>query len=360
MWTTAAMSSPILVCEKCSKLGAITCAHGQPDVPAPYVIPTRVKPNLPHDARLDDSLLRGYSLQGEIGSGATSTVYKGIQRESGKIVAVKVLSKSIAKNEAMIERFKKEAYISSQLFSPYTVWTLDYGLLLDGRPFMVMDFIEGKSAGDLVEEEGAVSLERALPIFFQIATGLADAHAHGIMHRDIKPDNVMLVEENDMRDWVKIIDFGIAKSYVGLSEPDAESTGEFAEESLGLTHSGVVIGSPLYMSPEQCLGSAIDHRTDVYSFGCFMYEMLTGYSVFEASSAENMLFKHIYEIPVAMSEKAPSLTLHSEELLSRVEQIVRRALAKDPDNRYQLASDIRIDLRACINLLPTSQPLPLD
>jgi serine/threonine protein kinase len=310
-------------------------------------------PKLPRDARLDDSLLRGYTLEKELGKGATSCVYKGVQRSTGKAVAIKVLNKSIAKDNEMIERFKKEAYITSQLFSPYTVWTLDYGLLLDGRPFMVMDFVEGKSANDIVEEEGPMSLARALPIFFQIASGLADAHSHGIMHRDIKPSNVMLVEENGMQDWVKIIDFGIAKSYVGSSadeeEPMSVSSNHLA---LDLTQSGDVIGSPLYMSPEQCQALQIDHRTDIYSFGCLMYEMLTGCSVFEGRNAHSVMLQHINETPLPLGEKRAEFKLHDSQLRTQMESIIEKALAKNPDDRYQLAADLRLDLRECMNLLP--------
>lgn len=312
-------------------------------------------PHLPRDARLDDSLLSGYTLEKELGKGATSCVYKGIQRSSGKSVAIKVLNKSIAKDPEMIERFKKEAYITSQLFSQYTVWTLDYGLLLDGRPFMVMDFVEGKSAADFIEVEGPMRLERALPIFFQIASGLADAHSHGIMHRDIKPDNVMLVEENGLQDWVKIIDFGIAKSYVGISAMEEEqlsvSSGDLAV-NFNLTQSGDVIGSPSYMSPEQCLGGHLDHRTDIYSFGCLMYEMLTGHSVFDGRNAQTVMLQHIDDAPLPLAEKHTELQSYPEPLRARIESIIAKTLAKRPDDRYQLAADLRLDLRECMNELP--------
>lgn len=315
-------------------------------------------PRLPRDARLDDSLLQGYTLEKELGRGATSCVYKGVQRSSGKLVAIKVLNKSIAKDSEMIERFKKEAYITSQLYSPYAVWTLDYGLLLDGRPYMVMNYVEGKSAADIVENEGPMPLARALPIFFQISSGLADAHAHGIMHRDIKPHNVLLVEENGLQDWVKIIDFGIAKSYVGASADDTEDEEELSTSSnhlaLDLTQMGDVIGSPLYMSPEQCLAGQIDHRTDIYSFGCLMYEMLTGHSVFEGKNAHAVMLQHINDLPVPMVDRRIELKLHPPSLTKKTEEILQRCLAKKPDDRYQLASDLRIDLRSCMNLLPTS------
>lgn len=310
-------------------------------------------PKLPREARLDDSLLPGYTLEKELGKGATSCVYKGVQRSTGKAVAIKVLNKSIAKDSEMIERFKKEAYITSQLYSPYAVWTLDYGLLLDGRPFMVMNFVEGKSAADIIEAEGPMSLERALPIFFQIASGLADAHSHGIMHRDIKPDNVMLVEENGLQDWVKIIDFGIAKSYVGISAMEEEQLSVSSSDlALNLTQTGDVIGSPSYMSPEQCLGGQLDHRTDIYSFGCLMYEMLTGHTVFSGRNAQAVMLQHIDDTPLPLAEKHTDFQSHPEKLRATIESIIAKTLAKRPDDRYQLAADLRLDLRECMNALP--------
>lgn len=268
----------------------------------------------------------GYQIQGEVGSGNSGKVYKAVAELSTQIVAIKVLHQSLIDNLEMVNRFKKEAELSSRLTSPNTVAVKYFGILNDGRPFMVMDYIEGTCASTIIEQNGPMSLDRALPIFIQIAAGLAHAHDIGIMHRDIKPQNIMLIDQDSQQDFVKIIDFGIAKQM-------------HSDASMALTITGEAVGTPVYMSPEQCLAGDVDHRTDIYSFGCVMYELLTGRSVFAANSPVALMTKHVHETP-------PAMGLLPSPISSEIERIILKALAKKPSDRYSDAYELKADLFA--------------
>lgn len=268
----------------------------------------------------------GYQIQGEVGAGNSGKVYKAIDDKNNQFVAIKILHQSLIDNLEMVNRFKKEAELSSKLTSPNTVAVKHFGILNDGRPFMVMDYIEGTCAGTIIEQSGAMSLDRALPIFIQVAAGLAHAHDLGIMHRDIKPQNIMLIEQDSQQDFVKIIDFGIAKQL-------------HSDSSMALTITGEAVGTPVYMSPEQCLAGDVDHRTDIYSLGCVMYEMLTARMVFAASNPVALMTKHVQEVPPAMG-LAPS------PAASEIERIILKSLSKKAADRYKDAYELKADLFA--------------
>jgi len=273
-------------------------------------------PNIDH--------LAGYQIQGEVGAGNSGKVYKAIDDKSSQIVAIKILHQSLIDNLEMVNRFKKEAELSSKLTSPNTVAVKHFGILNDGRPFMVMDYIDGTCASTIIEQSGAMSLDRALPIFIQVAAGLAHAHDLGIMHRDIKPHNIMLIEQDSQQDFVKIIDFGIAKQL-------------HSDPSMALTITGEAVGTPCYMSPEQCLAGKVDHRTDIYSLGCVMYEMLTTRLVFVADNPVALMTKHVQEVP-------PSMGLAPSPETAEIERIVLKSLAKKPEERYKSAYELKADL----------------
>jgi serine/threonine protein kinase len=274
----------------------------------------------------------GFTLIEEIGLGNSGRVYK-VNDASGQVLAIKILHQSLADNLEMVTRFKKEAELSSRLASEHTVAVRQFGLLNDGRPFMVMDYLDGICLGALVDRNGPMPFERALPIFVQIADGLAHAHELGIMHRDIKPYNVMLMDRPSrsqiFKETARIIDFGIAKRWNGDSSVDLTVTGE-------------AVGTPVYMSPEQCLGAAVDHRTDIYSLGCVMFETLTGRLVFTADNPVSLMTKHVTELP-------PPLMLGDDECAISVERIVLKTLEKKPHDRYQSASELRDDLNAVLH-----------
>jgi len=270
----------------------------------------------------------GYALLDLAGRGASSKVYKGQHIETGKIVAIKILHQTLATSLDLVRRFKKEAELSSRLSSPHTVALNNFGLLSDGRPYMVMEHIDGVPAHLAVTKPEKFSLQRALPIFIQIADGLAHAHDIGIVHRDIKPSNIMLLEAHGMRDFVKIVDFGIAKMWSH-------------DSSMVLTREGEAVGSPMYMSPEQCMGTTVDQRTDIYSLGCLMYEMLTGRLIFTAEDPMKLMGKHISEMP-------PPMALSDSPASLEMERIVTKALAKNPKNRHVRAMQLKFELQAVL------------
>lgn len=266
----------------------------------------------------------GYILEKEIGKGATGKIYKAIETETKAVSAIKIMHEFLAREQEIVGRFNQEASLTHCLSSPHTVGVKKFSWLSDGRPYIVMEYVEGVSASSLISEQ-PITAERAVPIFIQIASGLAHAHKQGIMHRDIKPSNIMLVNEG-VQDLVKIVDFGCAKRLTGSDR-----------SSQHLTLTGQAVGSPIYMSPEQCQGLSIDHRTDIYSLGCVMYEMLTGRPIFNAGDVIQLMHKHIYEDP------AP-LNLPSAFMASELNRIVRKAVAKNPNHRFQDANEIKQEL----------------
>jgi serine/threonine-protein kinase len=284
------------------------------------------------DEKLEE--VPGFTLQSTIGFGSAGKVYKAQCHKTNSPVAIKILHQSLINDLETVKRFKQEIELTSRISSPHIVAIKEYGLLNDGRPYMVMDYIEGVCVSNIVEEKGAMHALRALPIFIQVAGGLAHTHAQGIMHRDIKLNNIMLINKDKERDVVKIVDFGIAKQWTRMDGNSAAP----------LTLAGEAVGSPLYMSPEQCLGKEIDHRTDIYSLGSVMYETLTGRSVFRGDNAFTIMTKHINEMP-------QSLGLPKSAEYQEIERIVMKALAKKADERYATAADLQADLEACLAAL---------
>jgi serine/threonine protein kinase len=282
-----------------------------------------------HNEIIEANLIPGFEIQAETGHGSTGKVYKAKRLASGETVAIKILHLPLVDDLELVQRFKQEAELTSRLSSRHIVAVTEYGLLNDGRPYMVMDYIEGPCVSTIVTEEGPMSPERALPIFIQVATGLAHAHEQGIMHRDIKLTNIMLVEQDGEHDVAKIVDFGIAKQW-------QKST---CDET-ALTMAGEALGSPLYMSPEQCRGKAMDHRTDIYSLGSVMYEMLTGRALFNGPDAISIMTQHIMQPPSPMA-------LPPSEVSREIEEIVFKALAKDPDDRHANVNALRSELQFC-------------
>lgn len=266
----------------------------------------------------------GFTLEKEVGKGATGKIYKAIESSTQRVYAIKIMHDLLAKEQETAARFNQEAALTRRLNSPHTVGATNFSWLPDGRPYIVMEYVDGVSVSSLLAEE-PLAAERAVPIFIQIATGLAHAHKQGIMHRDIKPSNIMLVDEGSA-ELVKIVDFGCAKT-LSASERSA----------LHLTRTGEAVGSPIYMSPEQCQGIPLDHRTDIYSLGCVMYEMLTGRPIFSAKDVVQLMTKHIKEEP------AP-LNLSNAFMADDLTRIVRKAVAKNPAQRYQDANEIMQEL----------------
>ncbi len=267
-----------------------------------------------------------YHVLGELGSGGMSTVYRARQVHLDRIFALKVLHES---SELAVQRFLVEGQASTLLQHPNIVTVHDFGLH-EGRAFMVLDYIEGQSLEDLITAEGALEPMRAIRIFGQICSALAHAHEQGVIHRDIKPSNIIISNVSPNHERVVVLDFGIAK----ILRPSDTA------EAQNLTRTGEVFGTPLYMSPEQCEGRAVDARADIYSLGCVMYETLTGNPPFEGYNFFNTIYKQIKEAPPPF----PS-ALRKTPRGMLLECIVLKSMAKSPQNRQKFMLELSSELK---------------
>src|SRR6478609_9732218 len=245
----------------------------------------------------------------------------------GKRVALKVIHPELASNEEMIARFFNEARAVTQIGHENIVDVQDFGQTPDGDSFIVMELLEGQSLGDKIKHEGALSVPRSVHIGIQLADGLSAAHARGIIHRDIKPDNIFLITRGGDPDFVKILDFGLAK----LTGPSQAMQHQ--------TKTGSLLGTPHYMAPEQAENvKKVDHRADVYSLGCIMFQMLTGRVPFPGEGFGEVLVRHVREPPPLPSRLNPAVP-------PALEKIVLHALAKKPEFRFASMDEFRSALR---------------
>ena len=260
-------------------------------------------------------------ITGLLGRGGMSSVYKAKHLLLDREVAVKVIQKT---DSTAALRFKQEAKAATSLSHPNIAGVREFGVNAQGQPYLVMDYVEGKTLSDLIKENGTLSTERTADLMSQICSGLAHAHKQNIIHRDLKPANVIITTGSDGRDVLKIVDFGIAK----IIEDEAQAS---------LTQTGEIFGTPHYMSPEQGQGAPVDARSDVYSLGCMMYECLTGKPPYAGANAIEIILKHT-------SADIPSL--RSLNVVSRLEPVVHCCLSKDPAHRYQSAAELNEDIVA--------------
>lgn len=271
-----------------------------------------------------------YQLLEFLGEGGMSLVYKAKHLLLNRVVAIKLLKQSSRLNDLKFKRFAQEARAISALSHPNIINVLDFGLSDDGSPYMVIDYLEGKSFTELIGAAKQPDIARLLHILVQSCDALEHAHAKGILHRDFKPSNVMLVDVNGDPDFVKILDFGIAK-FLPTSDQDAQR----------LTQTGEVFGSPLYMSPEQCLGKEIDARSDIYGVGCVMYEALSGQAPLVGDTILDTMNMQIDDIPKPFNAVCPD-----KHIPRALERIVLRSLEKDPNMRQQSMADLKDELSA--------------
>ncbi len=268
-----------------------------------------------------------YKILHDIGSGGMAWVYLAEDTQNRSLVAVKVLYPQFSEDMAYVQRFNREAKLASSLSDPHIVSVLDYGATRDIH-YLVMEYIEGRDLKSILQERGVLPYQEVLEIARQVAQALEHANKHGIVHRDIKPQNLMLMADGT----VKVLDFGIARAGALPS----------------LTQSGFV-GTPYYISPEQAIGEDVDVRSDIYSLGIVMYEMLSGDLPFDAESPWSIIRQHITSGP-------PSLRLKDDNLPEAVEQLVNKALAKRPDDRFQTAAE----LLAAIEAILASEEMPAE
>ena len=281
--------------------------------------------NIRTDPLIGQVLDGRYLVESVLGEGGMGIVYKAVHTTLRKPLAIKVLRPEVSKNEQIVMRFKQEAQSASQIGNQHIIDISDFGELGDGSTYFVMEFLNGKSLTTAMEQ-GKIDTPRTIRIAKQLCRALGAAHEHGIVHRDMKPDNVQLAERGADKDFVKVLDFGIAK--VGGSTSK-------------LTQAGQVFGTPHYMSPEQCAGTTVDHRTDLYAVGVILYEMATGPVPFDADNLMGILTKHLYENPIPPHELPPPV-----DVPPALEAVILKCLSKKPEQRYQSMHELMTDLEA--------------
>jgi eukaryotic-like serine/threonine-protein kinase len=262
-----------------------------------------------------------YELEQLVGSGGMSTVYRARDRVLERTVALKVLHQRLTDETEYVERFRREARMVAGLSHPNIVTVIDRGDH-DGRPFIVFEFIDGENLKQLVDRIGPLAVERALELAIQVARGLAFAHAKGFVHRDVKPQNVLLNGNGE----AKVTDFGIARSL---------------DVKQGVTLTGTVLGTSDYISPEQAQGRQVDEHSDVYSLGVVLYELLTGELPFSGDNFVSVAMQHINVVPAPASLSRP-------EVPARVDAAIEKALAKEPEDRFASMSDFSEELETCL------------
>lgn len=277
---------------------------------------------LAHEKLIGTIISEKYKIEKVLGSGGLGVVYKGTHLLLNRPVAIKVLLPTRTLDDKALLRFQREAQAAIDLKHPNIASIQDFGLHED-LPFIVMEFVDGTPLGELLDELGALEPQRALRLLKQLCDGLGTAHKNHVIHRDIKPDNLMIRTLSDGEEELKIIDFGIAKVVQG-------------DTAHNLTQTGEVFGTPSYMSPEQCLGRKTDLRSDVYAVGCVAFEMFTGRPPFLAETAMEVIMKHIQEDPP---------TLNSfKDACPGIQKVVARALTKNPNFRYGSAEEMAEDI----------------
>ncbi len=268
-----------------------------------------------------------YELGDLIGYGGMAEVHRGRDSRLNRDVAIKVLRSDLARDPSFLNRFRREAHSAAGLNHPSIVAVYDTGedAAPDGTsiPFIVMEFVEGRTLRDILRSEGRLPWHRAMEITADICSALEFSHRNGIIHRDIKPANVMITQSGA----VKVMDFGIARAV--------------ADTSATVTQTANVIGTAQYLSPEQARGESVDPRSDVYSAGCLLYELVTGAPPFQGDSPVAVAYQHVRENPVTPSAR-------SSDVPRPVDSIVMKALAKNPLNRYQSAGEMRSDVQRAI------------
>jgi serine/threonine-protein kinase len=291
-------------------------------------------PTPDHDPLLGNMLLGRYAVTRKIGQGGMGAVYEATHTLIGKRVAVKVLLDKYARKEQVVARLEQEARLASSIGHEHIIDITDFGQTDDGKTFVVMEFLEGVSLAECLHREGPLPEWRILHIASQVGSALSAAHKKGVVHRDVKPENVFLLERAG-KDYVKVVDFGISKS---LRQSDL---GE--EDSPRLTQTGMVLGTPLYMSPEQARGDEdLDQRIDVYALGVIMYELATGRVPYTGTNYLSIISQVLNDDPVPPRELRPDLS-------AEFEAVVLRAMDKDRERRYQTTDDLVADVQTLLD-----------
>ncbi len=277
-----------------------------------------------------------YKIEARLGEGALSTVYAATHELIEKRVALKVLKQDFVADEEIVERFLREAKAASRLSHENIISLSDFGKVPSGAPFFVMELLDGRILSDRLYEGKGMPIPEALRLITEIGRGLAAAHQHGVVHRDLKPDNIGLVRDEDGTEHVKILDFGLAK---------------IAQENRKLTRVGQVLGTPEYMSPEQASGQTVDLRSDIFALGILLYRLITGQVPFGGDSFMAIISRVLSERP-----KPPRSLCQAPELTPELEAVILRALARQPEDRYPTMDAMLEALRQATSGLVVKAP----
>ncbi len=288
----------------------------------------------------DPDLGSRYEVLELLGQGGMGSVYKVFDKELNSILAAKIIRSELAEDSHAVKRFEQEIKAASQLNHENLVTVYGHGRSSLNLPYLLMDYIEGSSLADLLKTEGPLSYERAINIFNQTCAALGYAHKKNVIHRDLKPSNLMIKKTDSGHEEVRVLDFGIAK----ILPSEGSDFGR-----TNLTQTGDVFGSPLYMSPEQCQNNPQDARSDIYAFGCVMYEVLTGIQPFYDDNPVKIILRHMNYEPPLVSEKCKEKTR-----AAAFDAVVQKCLEKSPEARYQNIGELAKDLVAVASGKPTA------
>ncbi len=283
------------------------------------------------DVLIGRMLPGGYLILELVGIGGMGRVYRAEQTNLGRTVAVKIIHPHLVGEENTAARFITEARAASRLNHPNSVGIIDFGKTPDGQLYLVMEFLRGRDLARVTHEEGALPFRRIVDVLRQTLAALAEAHSENIIHRDLKPENIILEPVRSGGDFVKVVDFGLAKMRAETQQP-------------GITSPGIVCGTPEYMSPEQARGDPLDPRSDLYSVGVILYQLITGRLPFEGESPTQVVLAHLTEAPQNPDEVAPE-----RQIPKPLVNVALKALAKDPKDRYQDSDAFAADLARALN-----------
>ena len=304
--------------------------HASPLDAAARKDPTGSQQAFSEDRRVSDSnqawlgrVVDGrYRVLEVIGRGGMGVVYRVEHLRMGKVAAMKVLHRDLAEDVDVVNRFEREAAAVSRLHHPHTVQVFDFGTA-QGALYLIMEYVRGQDLGRIVDRDGPMPWARAAPLFAQICGALQEAHEYGIVHRDLKPENVLITRSTAGRDYAKVLDFGLAKLDQRNAAPQRE------------TQRSQIVGTPYFMSPEQIRGEEVDARSDIYSFGALMFQVLTAQHLYTGTTAVGVLTKHLTAEPDAPSMRVPKMGIPPS-----VDHLCRKALARDPADRWQSATQL--------------------
>src|SRR5690349_12707493 len=290
----------------------------------------------PKDPFIGREILGGqFQVLEKIGTGGMGSVYKASQPAMNRMVAIKILHPKLAGRKDLTSRFRREARAMSQLTHPNTVKVFAFGELEeDGSLYIVMEHLEGKNLNQTVRSEGPMAFERALPILIQVCGALEEAHRAGIVHRDLKPENIFLCNQGGLKDFPKVLDFGLAK----VTER------EMRPGSIILTQEGMVFGTPEFMSPEQAQGRTLTPASDIYSLAVILYELLTGKLPFDAKTPVEYLQLHVTARPIPLGERVPGTNFPAG-----LAEVMSEALLKKPEDRYKSAGEFAAALKPFVS-----------